>query len=619
MIVSPAVSKTPTQHLLQEPHHDGSSLYVEPAHPAMGDMVRLRIRIPHSHPVTSVHVRHLADAEPRFVEAHELWRDDWESVWQCELEMPNPTLNYRWILAGGPTGYAWVNGTGVHTRDVPDAADFRLVTAPEPPAWTRDAVVYQIFPDRFARSSGADARELPEWAVARGWHERVKLDTRAHGSEFVYGGDLRGVTERLDHIASLGADVVYLTPFFPSESNHRYDATSFDHVDPILGGDEALVELVEAAHARGMRVIGDFTTNHTGVTHEWFQTALADPNSPEHDFYLWEPDGKFGYATWLGVRTLPKLNFASEALFERLFGDEGVIRTWLRAPYGLDGWRVDVGNMTGRYRDQDHYHQVARAMRAAVDAEGEKYLVVEHGHDLTGDLDGHGWQGAMNYTGFTRPMWTWLRHPDDAPKFLGSPLLVPRLGGEQVVETISEFSSHIPWSVLRHSMNLIGSHDTTRVLTLAHGDRRIAAAAAAMLYTMPSVPMLYYGDEIGLEGAYAEDGRRPFPWHDESGWDTDLLELYRRLGSARRELDALRHGGLRWAGATDDAICFLRESADQRALVVVSRDAFGELRLPAAAVKGINQGRAVIGGGISVDDHQVTVTDVGSPVTIWVW
>lgn len=603
---------------LPQPHHDGSSRFVSPAHPAIGETVRLDVTVPRDFPVASVHVRYLSDAEPRFATATPVHSDEHETVYRAELVMPNPTLNYRFILEGGPSGYAWLNGTGLHLRDVPDAADFRLVSAPEPPAWAKDAVVYQIFPDRFARSAAADQRVLPEWATARGWDEPLLLDTPLHGSEVVYGGDLRGIIEHLDHIVSIGANVVYLTPFFPAQSNHRYDATTFLHVDPILGGDEALVELVDACHARGLKVLGDFTTNHTGVGHEWFQTALADPTSPEHDFYLWD-DSELGYAAWLGVPSLPKLNFTSEALFERLFGEQGVIRHWLRAPFNLDGWRVDVANMSGRYREQDNYQRVARAMRAAVDAEGDKYLVAEHGHDLTGDLDGHGWQGAMNYSAFTRPLWTWLRSREDAPQFLGSPLLVPRLGGEAVVETIEEFSSHLPWTALRHSMNLTGSHDTTRLMTLAHGDERLVGAGAGLIFTLPPNPMVCYGDEIGMEGSYGEDGRRPMPWGAPESWNATTLELYKRLGAARAELDALRHGGLRWINAADDVIVFCRETEDQKVLVAVRRDAHGELRVPLALVPGAEAGRAVLGAGVAAEGHQLVITDDGGPVTIWAW
>ena len=138
--------------------------------------------------------------------------------------------------------------------------------------------MYQVFPDRFARSAAADERPTPEWAIAAEWGDPVDPVMPARSQQF-YGGDLDGVTEKLDHLVSLGVDLLYLTPVFPAASNHRYDAASFDRVDPLLGGDEAYIRLIEAAHARGIRVIGDLTSNHSGDTHEWFTAAYGHPGA----------------------------------------------------------------------------------------------------------------------------------------------------------------------------------------------------------------------------------------------------------------------------------------------------------------------------------------------------
>ncbi len=163
-----------------------------------------------------------------------------------------------------------------------------------------------------------------------------------------YGGDLGGIIEKLDHIQQLGADVIYLTPFFPARSNHRYDASTFASVDPLLGGDQALVELVEAAHARGLKVMGDLTANHSGDAHEWFRRALAEPDSEEAGYYYFNDDHT-GYESWYGVPSLPKLNWTSEGLRERfVLADDSPVARWLKPPFNLDGWRIDVGNMTGR-------------------------------------------------------------------------------------------------------------------------------------------------------------------------------------------------------------------------------------------------------------------------------
>ena len=200
-------------------------------------------------------------------------------------------------------------------RDVSDAFDFRLVTFPPPPAWLSEAVVYQVFPDRFARGNPPPPG-WPSWAIPAAWDDPVRREGRQAVRQ-LYGGDLAGVEAHLDHIVALGANVVYLTPFFPAPSSHRYNASTFAHVDPLLGGDEALASLTAAAHARGLRVLGDLTTNHSGNTHEWFQVAQADAASPEAGFYYFR-DHPQDYVAWFGVPSLPKFDHRSPELRRRL-------------------------------------------------------------------------------------------------------------------------------------------------------------------------------------------------------------------------------------------------------------------------------------------------------------
>ncbi|HEX5523298.1 MAG TPA: glycoside hydrolase family 13 protein [Pedococcus sp.] len=602
--------------LLGQPHHDGSELYVSNPYPALGESVTVRVRVPSDADVTAVHVRTTPDAEPVFTDAVVERTTETETWWAAQIVCHNPVTSYRFILEGGPTAYQWLNGTGVHQRDVPDAADFRLTAFGAPPAWAGEAVVYQVFPDRFARSAGQDSREVPDWAVPAGWDEAPRLEPGVISRQ-LFGGDLDGITERLDHIAELGANVVYLTPFFPARSNHRYDASSFDQVDPVLGGDEALSRLVDAAHERGMRVLGDFTTNHTGDAHEWFVTAQQDPDAEERGYYFWEGEE---YVAWLGVPSLPKLNYDSAPLRHRVFEDkEGVVRRWITGDTALDGWRVDVANMTGRYRGQDLNHDIARQMRLAMDdAAPDALLVGEHCHDYTQDAQGDGWHGVMNYAGFTRPVWTWLRDRGHAPKFLGSPLMVPRLGGASVMETMREFAAGVPWATVRHSFNLVGSHDTTRIRTLVGEDARQVDVAAGLLFTVPGIPMLTYGDEIGMEGEYGEDGRRPMPWGSD-GWDSRLLETYRGLIAARRSSPALREGGMRWVYADDEALVFLRETPSEVALVHCARDAHDPVVLSTRHLPGIAGAQAAYGHGLALGEGTMTLTATGPQVSIWTW
>ena len=604
----------PTPDLLARPHHDGSALYVDRAAPAPGERVTVRVRVPHGHDIDQMHVRQVTDGEPEFSAARITSRTATDTWWSADVVCHNPVTSYRFIMSGPTDGYLWLNAAGLSRRDVPDVFDFRLTTFGLAPDWARHGVVYQVFPDRFAK---AVDRPAPEWAEPADWSDPV--DTRrGHIGTQWYGGDLAGVQLHLHHLERLGVTTLYLTPVFPARSNHRYDAATFDAVDPVLGGDEAFASLVRAAHARGLRVLGDITTNHTGVTHDWFIAASADPAAPQRDHYFFDEQGD--YEKWLGVPSLPKLNHASPTLREELFDrPEAPVRRWLAGDSGLDGWRVDVANMTGRLRDHDVNHEVAAHMRATVvDVKPDAYLVGEHAHDHYLDASGEGWHGVMNYSGFTRPVWTWLRDKDFAPSFLGNPLMVPRLGGPDVVDTMTEFNAMVPWSTRRANFNLVGSHDTTRVRTLVGADTRQVGVALTLVMAMPGIPMITYGDEIGMEGAFAEDGRRPMPWH-ESDWDSQIFDDVQQLVAARRDSVALRDGGLRWVRVEDDTITFLREVAGESVLVHVARDAGTSLELDEEDLPGIGGGRLLAGRGISADGSGIRVETNGPGFALWLW
>jgi alpha-glucosidase len=609
-------------HLLDQPHHDGSPLYSPVEAPEPGQTVPLFVRVPRTSPVHRLHVRSVRDGEPRYAEAVVDREDEHDTWWRAEVELTNPVTSYR-VLLDHDGRYSWLDGTGVHHRDVTDAADFKVTTYPRPPAWARSSIVYQVFPDRFARSSGdydALPADAPDWAVPARWSDEVVY----HGPDTprqLFGGDLGGIEAHLDHLAALGADVLYMTPIFPARSNHRYDASSFDRIDPLLGGDAALASLVAAAHRRGIRVMGDITTNHTGSSHEWFTTAVADHASAEASFYYFN-DHPHDYVSWWDFPSLPKLDWASQELRRRFVsGEDSVVRRWLRAPYSLDGWRVDVANMTGRHRSDDYAHEVARLVRAAATAEREDaYVIAEHFHDSHADLRGDGWHGVMNYAAFTRPVWSWLNDPAHGLPFLGMPVGVPTIGAQAAVATMREFTAAVPWTSAQHAVNALGSHDTPRIRTVV-GSAEAVEVAAGLLFTFVGVPMVFMGDELGLEGTNGEHSRTPMPWGDCERFDGPTARTYRALGRLRRTSPALAHGGLRWAHVGEDSMTFLREAPQERLLVHAVRAPGTPVRLPASAL-GLS-GRAreaenVYGGaGLVARDGTVELPGDGPSFQVW--
>jgi alpha-glucosidase len=556
--------------LLAEPHHDGSDLYVLERPEELGDMAVVRVLVTAA--VDTVVLRYTEDGEARAVQAE----SDGDGWWIARFPVRNPVVRYRWLFAGGELGYTWLNGLGVVDHDVPDADDFVMSLDPGGPDWHLGSVVYEIFPDRFA-SSGLDVVP-PEWAIPREWDNLPTGRGPATPREW-FGGDLRGVEERLDHIEELGANLIYLTPIFPAGSTHRYDSTTFDRVDPLLGGDEALESLSRAAHARGLRLISDLTTNHTGDKHEWFVAG-------ERDLYLFDENGD--YESWWGVKTLPKLNWRSPELRRRL---QDTARRWLQPPYSLDGWRVDVANMSGRTGATDVNADVAPTLREVLNE--DSLLVAEHFHDFRPDCSG--WHGVMNYAGFSKPVWSWLRRDAGFP-YLGLPVAMPRFRGDAAVATMRAFRAGVPWRLSLHSWAILDSHDTARFRTLA-GSRDRQLVGVGLQMTTPGVPMVFAGDELGLEGEWGEDARRTMPWSRRDRWDTALFEEYRRLIELRRSTEALARGGIRYLYVDADVIAYLRETAEERLLCFASRAPHEPVRVPFPSLETLHGDDAEIVGG----------------------
>jgi alpha-glucosidase len=596
------------------PHHDGSPRYVGAAAPALGDRVPVRLWVPDGAGVDEVHVRTTPDGEAAWTAAVAAGRAAGGGWWAADVEVANPDTRYRFLVAG-PGGQRWVTGDGTLGADPTDEHDFRLVTAPAPPSWLADAVVYEVVPDRFASTGVAARVGWPSWATPAAWDDPVVRGGRAAMVQ-LFGGDLPGIEADLDHVAALGADTLYLTPFFPAASNHRYDAASFDHVDPLLGGDEALASLAAALHRRGMRVVGDLTLNHVGATSAWFRRAQADPSSVEAGFFTFRrhPDD---YECWFGVPSLPKLDHRSDELRRRLYeGPGSVADRFLRPPFSLDGWRIDVANMAGRMGAVDLNAEVARRTRAtAAAANPDAWLVAEHGFDASGVLGGDGWHGTMAYAAFTLPVWQWLAEPGGAAGTFGGPLPVPRRPGAALARTADAFRAAVPWRSTAASMTLLGSHDTARWRSVA-ADDGAAMVGAGMLMAWPGVPAVLYGDEVGARGEDGEAARVPMPWGRPS-WDGALLERWRALVAMRRSSPALRRGGFRWAHVGDDVLVWLREADDERVLCLAARSPSPAVRLPAALLGAEALSPLHDADEVAVSDGAFTLPGDGPTFSAW--
>ncbi len=559
-------------------HHDGSKRYVrtKPGEIHLGDQVVIRLRTAPDAPIERILLRTCPDGEQFFNEMQPA-EPTGEACrwWQVTLKLTMPITSYRFLLFTA-NGAWWYNGSGPHRHVPTDAEDFRLLADYTAPAWVRESVFYQIFPDRFAdgdpasnvRNSEIEAYGLKSrarrWGESQsGWPEAMV--------EF-YGGDLPGVEQKLDYLADLGVNAIYLNPIFTAFSNHRYDVADYDNVDPHLGGNAALAALRHATAERGMRFILDIVPNHCGVAHPWFQSALKDPNAKTAEYFTFHQHPT-DYESWLGVSSLPKLNYRSQALREAIYaGPEAIFRRWLRAPYAIDGWRVDVANMLARHGADQLEAEVWSGIRQAVKAENPAaYLLGENFFDGSRQLQGDNLDATMNYAGFTHPLWYWLNgfeiHQHGQPHNVKANTPWPT---EALVESWQASRAAIPWTIACQQFNLLGSHDTPRALSLVDGDQARNRLAAAFLLTYLGAPCVYYGDEIGMRGKDSLEARNCMNW-DSAQWNLELREFYQTLIKLRRNSPALLEGGFQVLAAEEGILAYLRDADEEKLIVVGNR------------------------------------------------
>ncbi len=431
------------------------------------------------------------------------------------------------------------------------------------PAWVRDAVFYQIFPDRFASSP-----RVPKPGPLEAW-DAPPTD---HGFK---GGDLLGIVEHLDYLQDLGVNAIYLTPIFQSASNHRYHTYDYFHVDPLLGGDAALRELLDVAHERRMRVILDGVFNHTGRGFWPFHHVLENgPASPYRDWFHLDPDvlagrrdlqpypgrdvprgGWLGYDAWWDLPALPKLNTAHADVREYLLR---VAEHWLQ--FGIDGWRLDVPKEIDDPSFWAAFRQRCRAVRA------DAYLVGEIWETAPEWVSGDRFDALMDYPlgeailgyvgGSSLDMAAVLGHHEyrDHLRPLDGPGFAARL-----VELLAVYDP----DVVAVQLNLLGSHDTPRALTVLGHDRAALRLAVLLQCLLPGAPCVYYGDEIGLAGGNDPASRGAFPW-DPAAWDHELRGFVRAALALRASDAALRHGATSIVGAYGPALAIERRLDDDR-------------------------------------------------------
>lgn len=447
----------------------------------------------------------------------------------------------------------------------------RLVT----PDWVRDAVFYQIFPDRFRNGNPNNQPRLKKRPAGTPWHvdDRYLEEWDAKPSHFNFmGGDLAGITERADYIRSLGVNTLYLNPIFKAASNHRYDASDYETIDPALGTLDEFHELRDAFKKRGMRMILDCVFNHTGDSHYAFQDVMKKGKSSKFwDWYFIEgfpvvQSPKPNYKAWWGFGSLPQLNTKNPKVVDHLLK---VSKQWLKE--GSQGWRLDVPNDLDAV-NPDFWPEFRRVVKKH---DPDAYVVGEIWTDARAWLQGDKFDAVMNYPVRSAALEFCAKGGIDAKAFQAK---------------LSQQLATYPEAALRVQFNLLGSHDTARLLTVAGGDSRRARLAMTFLYGWSGAPVLYYGDEVGLDGGKDPACRKTFPWETDRQDKTTLAHV-RALGKLRQQERTLRRGTIRFVHGEGKVSAFVREAERGEPgrpvlCLLNSSDSATTVRIPLGELKG---------------------------------
>ena len=507
-------------------------------------------------------------------------------LWECRFSLDTPALHFYYFTITGKTGTFRLFKQGRDTNM--EAGDrWQLTCIPadfHAPDWAKGATIYQIFPDRFYKSGECDLTgKLEPYEVHENWGEEVVWQPTPEGlvlNNDFYGGNFRGITEKLPYIASLGTTILYLNPISKSFSSHRYDTGDYKTPDPMLGTLEDFKALCEEAHRLGMRVILDGVYSHTGSNSLYFDKdrtfggkgAYCSKESPYYTWFTFT-DYPNKYKCWWDFDTLPTVNKLHPDFMNYIFeADDSVLAHWMKL--GADGFRLDVADeLPNEFMDAMkknlRWHNSDALLMGEVweDASSKEAYGKRLRYFVDGTLD-----SVMNYP-FRTAILNFLRGADDGAGF---------------EKTVTDILENYPAEVIQCNMNLLGTHDTPRILTalvdefdgpreklakrrlpphLLEKARQKLMLASALQYTLPGSPSLYYGDEAGMEGGKDPFNRRTYPWGRE---DAELLAHHQKLGQLRKAYPALRLGETEFFQAGQGRIGYSRSLDGQTVRIYVN-------------------------------------------------
>lgn len=508
--------------------------------------------------------------------------------WELHFSATTAGLYFYHFELDTPWGKGFVKNIGAGKGDFTvEGSDFQQTVYDKnfkTPDFLKGGIIYQIFPDRFY-NSGTKKKDVPSVRVIREWGEEPywrEEDMNGIWNNDFFGGDLKGIEEKLPYIADLGVNCIYINPIFEAHSNHRYDTADYEKIDPLAGCEDDLKNLCKTAKEKyGISVILDGVFSHTGCDSKYFNmynryNNLGAYNSRQSPYFSWYKfiDYPNDYHAWWGIKLLPEIIEEDESYREYICGKNGILRKWLRC--GISGWRLDVADELPDIFLDD--------LRKAVKAEDENAIII-----------GEVWEDATNKFAYGERRRYLLGNQLDSVMnypFADAVLNFVRFGnGEFFFDSVMNIVENYPPQVLNVLMNHIGTHDTERAITRLAGPNNegrgrhwqnehnklseydylkgisMMKMASLVQFTLPGVPSIYYGDEIGMQGMKDPFNRACMHWDN---MNEELLKWYQRLGQIRRGSKAFKDGEIIPVFCSGSAIAYKRENAENTVLVAVN-------------------------------------------------
>ena len=557
----------------REIFHDQGPMFDSDSQPADNASVTLTLRVC-VHDITSANIVYYDTATGAVTWVPMSWASTDPTgqfdYWQGTIgDVGGSRLQY-WFQINDGSATAWYNAAGVSSTEPAsnDSDNFYIIPGFSTPDWMKNGVGYQIFPDRFYDGDTSNDVLTDEYSYAgceteqHTWSSGYTSDAAnvsGCNSEVFFGGDLVGIQDKLSYIKqTLGADIIYINPIFASPTNHKYDTANYYQVDPAFGTNTDLQNLISAIHSSSNGpqgyVILDGVFNHTGDSNCWFGKytywnetcsvagAYQSQSSPYYDYYTFQ-SWPASYSTFFGISSMPKLDYGATGspVREQIFASStSVMQTYLRAPYGIDGWRLDAAQYIdagGNNGSDTTNHQIMRQLRTAVTSVNPNAEILgEYWGDASAWLDdGTEWDSAMNYNGFTNPVSEWICGVDEN-------------GNSNSIDT-SQFATwmwdtraDLPWNVQEVMTNELGTHDTERFAQRCSWTSGWGTYLGMFLqFTYVGTPMIYYGDEYGMMGGADPENRHTFDWSQATTANAGVA-LAQNLISIRNAYPQLRTG-----------------------------------------------------------------------------